>query len=147
MAKDLIADFGRRLRDLRRSANLSQTELARQIGLESPDSISRLERGEATGVSFDVLLGLVGLVERVGRDANWLLTGRAGTGRGPDRLEWLASATKSELIVDLCRLAQERTTVENLLRVVDDADAKAGLLREDLETIQNAMGEPGGRKR
>lgn len=41
----LSAEFGRRLAAARTAAGLSQRELARAIGHEGPDSVSRYERG------------------------------------------------------------------------------------------------------
>lgn len=42
---ELSADFGRRLAAARMAAGLSQRQLARAIGHEGPDAVSRYERG------------------------------------------------------------------------------------------------------
>ncbi len=42
----LTVKFGKRLKELRKKANLSQQELAELVGMESLNNISKLETGE-----------------------------------------------------------------------------------------------------
>jgi transcriptional regulator with XRE-family HTH domain len=62
-ANRLIIDLGRDLREARRAAGLSQTDVGRAAGLSHP-TVSRIERGRASGVSvhdLSRLLSIVGL--------------------------------------------------------------------------------------
>lgn len=52
------AEFGRKLRALRESKNLSQEELANLIGLKDRSSISKIEKG-LRGIDYDNLERLV----------------------------------------------------------------------------------------
>jgi len=71
--RDPTAVIGRRVLELRKMAGLSQKELARAIGLKSPDTLTRLENGTATRISLRVLLCLAVFAEQRGHDAAWLL--------------------------------------------------------------------------
>jgi transcriptional regulator with XRE-family HTH domain len=55
------ADIGTRLRRLRKERKLTQTELARQIGIQQSD-LSRMEKGEYR-VSLDNLMKILGVFE------------------------------------------------------------------------------------
>jgi transcriptional regulator with XRE-family HTH domain len=55
------ADIGTKLRRLRKERKLTQTELARQIGIQQSD-LSRMERGEYR-VSLDNLMKILGVFD------------------------------------------------------------------------------------
>lgn len=54
--EELRAQFGRRLRAIRRGRDVTQEKLAEYCGL-SPEYVSHIERGKASP-SFDVIAGL-----------------------------------------------------------------------------------------
>jgi len=72
----LRREFGVNLAELRRRLGRTQADIGELAGRTKNNAISRLERGRATAVSFDVLAALVALAESSGHSAQWLFTGR-----------------------------------------------------------------------
>jgi len=85
----LSRGLARRIRELRKAAGLSQTELSRRLGRANNNAVSRLERSDAGFVGFDVLAGLLDFAQAHGHDANWLfgLTGQADPAEAPAQLD------------------------------------------------------------
>lgn len=111
--------MGDRVRILRvQLADMTQRELATEIGLESPDTVTRLENAVSNRINLSALHGLIVLAEKKGRDANWLLVGKTAK-RGPDP-EWLATATKEEIVCELVRSTRDMKALETMLRYIDD---------------------------
>lgn len=74
--RDFISSFAERVLIIRRKSGLNQSELSQQLGRKKNNTISRIELGQATSVSFQVLDGLVSLAESLGYSAEWLLRGQ-----------------------------------------------------------------------
>lgn len=70
-----VEAFADRVRHVRRKIGLNQTDMSKYLGRANNNAVSRLERGDAGAISFDVLEGLVRLAEGAGFTAEWLLTG------------------------------------------------------------------------
>lgn len=64
--------FGRRVRLIRVVLGMNQTEMSAILGRANNDAVSRLERGEAEMLPFDVLDALGKLALKAGHDAAWL---------------------------------------------------------------------------
>jgi len=122
-----IMEFGRRIEFLRRElARMNQRDFAKALGLDSPNTVTRLERGSAGRINLEVLRDLLDTAVEAGMDANWLLLGREG--KVEEHFARLASLSREELQVELFKLSQNENYINNFLRIVDDPRAKEALL-------------------
>jgi len=128
----LAARFGRQLQMIRVRAGLKQEDVARSIGLGTQNTITRLERGVATGITFRVLQGLLDFAKEHGVSARELLSGRKpmlGAPRGGEEgLAWLATASREELLTAIFRPIELQVLIEQQLRVVDDPDMRRDIV-------------------
>lgn len=77
------AHIGARIRDMRKSRNLTQTELSEQIGVAQSD-LSRMEKGEYR-VGLDTLFKILGVFQL---DMASFFDDVSGGDRETDRLVW-----------------------------------------------------------
>jgi transcriptional regulator with XRE-family HTH domain len=91
------AGFGLRVRQIRVALRMTQAEMSAALGRANNDPISRLERGQAEMLPFDMLAGLQMMAVQAGYSAAWLLSGE-GFPIPP-------SETASRLLSELHRLA------------------------------------------
>ena len=123
-------EFGERIRYLRkRLAGMTQRQLAAHLGLDSPDSVTRLERGTSNRVNLGILRGLVELARVHHHDSNWLIEGEAPS----SETQWptpqdLAAASHDDLMKEFSRLTVESLVVSDLIKTRNDPAARARLL-------------------
>jgi SOS-response transcriptional repressor LexA/DNA-binding XRE family transcriptional regulator len=89
--------LGIRVRQLRAALGLSQEALSKALGRANNDPISRLERGVAEMIPFDILLGLLGLADKVGYGTDWLMAGRKPATPPAEDMEQAATTVLSRL--------------------------------------------------
>jgi len=74
---ELQEGFTRRLREAFAKGLATQRSIARGVACRE-DTLSRLVRGEATGIRVDLVVALACWLDDRGMDLRWVLTGRAG---------------------------------------------------------------------
>jgi len=130
---DWAVRFGRRLRELRENAGLTQERLAETLGCTTQDTITRIERGATAGINLSVLAAVLDFAFARGVRADDLLCGRRPLGQGAnlpkEDLVWLASAPAAELGIALGRHILLQGLIEQHLRVADQPDERRGLVR------------------
>ncbi|HUX00780.1 MAG TPA: helix-turn-helix domain-containing protein [Phycisphaerae bacterium] len=106
--KKAITSFGRRFRILRFDLHLTQAQLARLLweGCGGQDSVSRLERGIARGISTGMLMRLASLCESKGFSLSWLLLGRGPKGLGSTDLRGLVTEVLASLHASLHQMGE-----------------------------------------
>ena len=73
--------LGKRIRHIRVALGLSQAEMSHALGRANNNAVSRLERGDADMIPFDILFGLLKMAIRSGYTAEWLVTGEEAAAR------------------------------------------------------------------
>lgn len=128
---ELVAAFCGRFAAMLRDLPVTQLSLARKLGGVSNQLLSRVAAGKATTLSIDFLVHLGDWAARNGVSLPWLFAGH-GTmfqgGKGGLGLEWLAGASRDELIGELSRLIVDAEHVRQFLRANGDPKACAALV-------------------
>ena len=139
-------ELGHRIRYLRkRLVGMTQRQLAAHLGLDSPDSITRLENGASSRANLALLRGLVELAREHRHDANWLIEGQepASETAYPTFAD-LGEATHDELMKEFARLTVQSQVVSDLIRTGNDPEARTALV--EAMTPPPAEGRPRRRK-
>ncbi len=84
LQKAWINDFGVRVRRIRNGTGLSQAQFSDKYSLGGQDSVTRLERGVATGMSLCFTTGLTHVAISLGISLVWLFTGEGEMRPDPD---------------------------------------------------------------
>jgi len=123
-------ELGERIRYLRkRLAGMTQRELAAQLGLDSPDSITRLENGTSNRANLGVLRGLIELAREHLHDANWLMEGEEPSSETAyPTFADLGEASHDELMKEFARLTVQSQVVSDLIKTAGDPDARKALV-------------------
>ncbi len=123
--------FGRRLRDARKAAGLTQKELADKVGLKQA-TISELETGEYLGSSKTAAMA-----EVLGVTALWLAEGKGNRdGSAPSFTSYdaaVAAASESaraliDAILKADQTGEPETTFSLILRMIPQEDEPIGRL-------------------
>ena len=124
-------EFCDRLRIVRQQRGLSQAEAAAAIGRKFSDAWSRIERGTASSISFEMLLEIAQFCKDNGVSLDWLLLGENETRQGKvirkhgfnyvdvaaDRA-FAETAEQDEIIVQLGRTIGNEKILQRLLKCV-----------------------------
>jgi SOS-response transcriptional repressor LexA/DNA-binding XRE family transcriptional regulator len=73
--------LGKRIRQIRAALALSQAEMSHALGRANNNAVSRLERGDADLIPYDILDGLARMAVEAGYSVEWFLTGRESAAR------------------------------------------------------------------
>jgi len=126
-----VAAFCKRFAEMIDELPITQRKLAGKVGGAPIDLLSRIYTGKATTLSIDFLVHLGDWAARNGVSLPWLFAGH-GTmfqgGKSGLGLEWLAAASRDELIAELSRLVVDAEHVRAFLRANGDPAACQALV-------------------
>lgn len=137
ISDDCRREIGRRCRECRQQAGWSRERLASEAGLGTVSSLQRIEAGLASQISLAVLWGYMECARRVGRSADWLLTGREPAAAASSSSLDLSTADLPAVVREYTRLSFEAMSLEQLIAAWDDPAQRSAWL-----ATQRPAGEP-----
>ena len=100
--------FGLRMKLLRMLMDVGQAELARRIGGFRLDTMSRLERGNASTISLDLLAGLAQWADDYGISLAWLFGGQGKPDQVREMADWPEGYAGERIIRSAIRQARPK---------------------------------------
>jgi transcriptional regulator with XRE-family HTH domain len=128
--KKKFAAFGKRLRFIRESLGLNQTEFAKKLGYDSYKAIGRFERGERLP-NIEAIIHLVNLGNY---DLHWLLTGK--TSLAVERLRIYASAHIADVYEKIDSLKMRLAAFEVRQAGGEDCTENIKKITTEIETLR-----------